>query len=485
MDFSKLLNAIRGSKAADASAAPKNRPADDKVIPVEVAPTVLAADHPPPTRPSGGVVQSILSPLTDRREPSPPPPSNPPVLQPAGRYADDVLASVLPTPSSPPPPVDPKPPTGPPPAEPLPPSLEGDWFDVSLEPAFNASSTVGEAEGAVLDLPLEEPPVSGAMPQAELLGDALLMEPTVAPPADPFEVSGQVDLSWSPVEATSTPTAFPYQAVGGDGLPVVTPNLNPASPSPVPPPGLDPLADFAAVGHSSPPDFLPTPDAPVTETAVAPTYPVDETPHSTDASFAFVAAAPPSYADWLLDNLDEAIILLDADGVIHRMNPMAEYLLGCPRTLAHGQTLLDISRRLDGENALLWEHLAVTADAQQFSASVTLPDGQSMMASFVVMALPPQDAWPGGRVIAVRDETRLRAEIAQTMEELAAASSSALMVTPEQLTAMRTSLQMVLGFAELLHRGEYGPMNPQQFEMFRNIEHHAKQLAEWIGLPQS
>jgi len=27
-------------------------------------------------------------------------------------------------------------------------------------------------------------------------------------------------------------------------------------------------------------------------------------------------------------------------------------------------------------------------------------------------------------------------------------------------------------------------MNPQQFEMFRNIEHHAKQLAEWLGLPQ-
>jgi hypothetical protein len=85
-----------------------------------------------------------------------------------------------------------------------------------------------------------------------------------------------------------------------------------------------------------------------------------------------------------------------------------------------------------------------------------------MMASFVVLELPAQDPWPGGRVLAIRDETRLRAEFAQMMEDLAPppAPASALQVTPEQLTAMRTSLQMVLGFAELLHRGEYGQMNP-------------------------
>lgn len=488
MDFSKLLNAIRGNKAADASAAPKNRSEEETVIPVEVAPTVIAADHPPPTRPSGGVVQSLLGQFTGHREsPPPPPPPNPPAQEPANGYVDDVLASVLPpTPSATP--AEYAAPVGPPPA-PAPPPLEGDWFDVSLD----ASATATTADGAVLELPPEEP--QGAVPPAADMRRET-PQPAVPPPAAVFEVAGKVDLSWTPVEVAPDLPPSPPDAPGEAFLsPPPDPGPPPLTPPAAIPPAtmFDPLADFAGAGVAPPPVAAPyapeTPYAPeavvsgvygetYAETPAETVVPADAAGHS--------VAAPFSDADWLLENLDEAIFLLDADGVIRRMNPMAEYLLGCPRTDAQGQTLLELSQRLGGDNAPLWEHLAVTPDAQQFSTSVTLPDGQTLAASFVVMELPPLDASrPGGRVIAVRDETRLRAELAQTTEEPAPVAASALNVTPEQLTAMRTSLQMVLGFAELLHRGEYGPMNPQQFEMFRNIEHHAKQLAEWLGLPQT
>ncbi len=507
MDFSKLLNAIRGNKAADASATPKDRPEDEAAIPVEIAPTVLAADHHPPARPSGGVMQSLLGQLTGNREL--PPLSKPPVTEPANsRYVDDVLASVLPPPSSPlsasSSPADPGAPPSTLPAAAIPPPLEGDWFDVSLD-VSTPGERRDESDSAVLELPPEDlPPVSAVPQMDEPLRDTVLTVPSVSPGVDPFEVPGHVDLSWTPMESAPMPPA-PVETEllpQGDGKAALIGGgvseleLPPAAvPPPVPPPLFNPLDDFTATagGSYAAPDDIAF-GVQVAANAYTDAYtaaPGESTDLASKTGQEAVAQPPeataglPSTADWLLENLDEAILLVDAAGVIHRVNAMAEYLLGCERAVVQGQTLLDLSQQLGNANAPLWEHLAVTPDAQQFSTSIILPDGQPMMASFVVMELPPLDAWPGGRIIAVRDETRLRAELSQTADESPAAPPSALTVTPEQLTAMRTSLQMVLGFAELLHRGEYGPMNPQQFEMFRNIEHHAKQLAEWIGLPQT
>ncbi len=515
MDFSKLLNAIRGNKAADASAAPKDRPDPEEVIPVEVAPTVAAADHPPPTRPTGGIVQSLLGQFSSHREATPPAPSPPaPVNGPANGY-DDVLASVIPSPA-PPPAAAP-----PPPNLSASPPLDADWFDVPLgdEPPL---ATAGP-DASVLELPPDAPPLTGVQPA---FLDDLPTEPPAPLPVAPFEVSGKVDLSWTPVEIeTPGATSLSPEAAALGSAPT-TPDAaldsgpaGAALPPPMtPPPVLDPPAAFDQADRggealaTSPP--LPSPlDPPYAAPSVSPydapyyggdyrrdayasdayageTYPpaMADAPLSASESTEVAAAeatATARYADWLVESLDEALILVDAQGAVCHLNPMAEYLLGCPRSDALGRALLDLAQRLGGDNAPLWEHLAVTSEAQQFSAAVTLPDGQSLMASLAVLEVPPRDDWMGGRVIAIRDETRLRAELAQVTEEAAPApqSSSALDVTPEQLRAMHTSLQMVLGFAELLHRGEYGPMNPQQFEMFRNIEHHAKQLAGWIGLP--
>ncbi len=507
MDFSKLLNAIRGNKAADASAAPKDRPETEPVVPVEVSPTVAAADHPPPVRTSGSVVQSLLSQFTGgHREPPPPAAPKTPPQGVANGY-DDVLASV------PPPGADVSSPATGDTARKAPlmdtaAPLDGDWFDVSLDeksPAVTAAVDV-----PVLDLPPDVPATSVA--PANVLTDTLLTAPAVAPTVAPFEVSGRVDLSWTPTETPAEPSPvadFPSRNdITDTGMPPAPapPMAAPlATTQPVealleesPPPPMD---STPAAGGFSQGVSIEAPLAPVNDWGFPPadTPAMPPTSAATPVSTAGLAApmaepvaasvpatGPASWSDWLVENLDEALMVLDAQGTLQQMNPMAEYLLGAPRHDLLGRSLLDISQQLGGDNAPLWEHLSVTTEAQQFSTNVTLPDGQSMMASFVVLELPAHDLWPGGRIIAIRDETRLRAEFAQMMEDLAPspAPASALQVTPEQLTAMRTSLQMVLGFAELLHRGEYGQMNPQQFEMFRNIEHHAKQLAEWLGLPQ-
>lgn len=514
MDLSKLLNVIRGNKAADASAAPKDRPETEPVIPVEVSPTVAAADHPPPpVRTSGSVVQSLLGQFTGgHREPSPPTPPKTPPQGTANGY-DDVLASVLPLERRPHPrqrqtrqgrrrPW-------------IPPPLDGDWFDVSLDE--KAPVVPPAVDVPVLDLPPDVPAPNVA--PANVLTDALLTAPPVAPAVAPFEVSGRVDLSWTPTEPPAAPSPvadFPSQDDRMDAGMPPTPAPPMAAPlattqpveaflaestaenAYVPPPPMDFASAAGGFPQGAP---MEAPLAPVNDWGFPPTDTLAMPPTSaaTPVSTAGLAAPmaepaaasvpdarPASWSDWLIENLDEALMVLDAQGILQQVNPMAEYLLGAPRQDLLGRSLLDISQQLGGDNAPLWEHLAVTSEVQQFSTNVTLPDGQSMMASFVVLELPAQDPWPGGRVLAIRDETRLRAEFAQMMEDLAPppAPASALQVTPEQLTAMRTSLQMVLGFAELLHRGEYGQMNPQQFEMFRNIEHHAKQLAEWLGLPQ-
>ncbi|AEP11406.1 PAS domain-containing protein [Chloracidobacterium thermophilum] len=516
MDFSKLLNAIRGNKAADASAAPKDRPETEPVIPVEVSPTVVAADHPPPpVRTSGSVVQSLLGQFTGgHREPSPPTPPKTPPPGTANSYGDGLTSTLPPgaaassAAASSPATAD----TGQktPPLDTTTP-IDGDWFDVSLDE--KAPAVPPAVDVPVLDLPPDVPAPNVA--PASVPTDALLTAPPVAPAVAPFEVSGRVDLSWTPAEAPAAPsvadfssTDFPSQ---GDGMDTGPPPASVASMT-VPPAITQPVEAFLTESTYVPPPPMEFPSAaggfsqgvPM-EAPLAPVnnwgFPPADTPVMPSTSVAAPVSAagtvepvaasvpdarPASWSDWLIENLDEALMVLDAQGILQQVNPMAEYLLGAPRQNLLGRSLLDISQQLGSDNAPLWEHLSVTTEAQQFSTNVMLPDGQSMMASFVVLELPAQDPWPGGRVIAIRDETRLRAEFAQMMEDLSPppAPVSALQVTPEQLTAMRTSLQMVLGFAELLHRGEYGPMNPQQFEMFRNIEHHAKQLAEWLGLPQ-
>jgi PAS domain-containing protein len=203
-----------------------------------------------------------------------------------------------------------------------------------------------------------------------------------------------------------------------------------------------------------------------------------------------IATRAGMLAEAIFNKLNEALILLDQDGIIHAVNPMAEYALNCLSPDAVGRRLYDVGRKYGTTNVELWEHLATSDEEQQFAAELHFADGHVMTTTIVVVEVPAQaPAWSGGRAIAIRDVSHVRAEITASFEEslrhheeAARATASALLVSEEELARMRNSLQMVLGFSELLHRGEYGAMNPQQFEMFRNIEHHAKEMAGLLGL---
>lgn len=204
-----------------------------------------------------------------------------------------------------------------------------------------------------------------------------------------------------------------------------------------------------------------------------------------------IATRAGMLAEAMFNKLNEALILLDNDGIIHAINPMGEYALNCLSADGVGRRLYDVGRKYGTTNVELWEHLATSVEEQQFAAELHFADGHVMTTTIVVVEIPAQaPAWSGGRAVAIRDVSHVRAEITESFEEslrhheeAARATSSALLITEEELNRMRGSLQMVLGFSELLHRGEYGAMNPQQFEMFRNIEHHAKEMASLIGLP--
>jgi PAS domain S-box-containing protein len=531
MDFSKLLNAIRGNKATDPSAVPKNRSEAETTIPVEVSPTVIAADHPPVGHTSGSVVQSLLGQFTSGRRKTPTPSAAPiPPAQETANKHDDVLASVLPPGSAPATNSTANPAECTMPAEVSTAPIDTDWFEVPL-------GDIPPPAAAAADVPVLDLPPDVTVPSTAYVEPSNTPPPPATTAAEAFEVQGKIDLTWvAPSSVASFSEAFapstaPLTTEGFASLSPHTTGAEAAWLSPLPdstltataPSSVDvpqhveafsqpsealggtyvaPSSDFFTASPSSAPaaeSFSPVeagpPSAgwgfphegafPTASSSVALTAPATDTTEPT-AESTTISGQSASWSDWLIENLDEGLILLDSQGVLQQVNPMAEYLLGAPRQELLGRSLLEVGQQLGGDNAPLWEHLAVTSEMQQFSTNITLPDGQSMMASFVVLELPAHDLWPGGRIIAIRDETRLRAEFAQLMETLTPppAPASALQVTPEQLTAMRTSLQMVLGFAELLHRGEYGPMNPQQFEMFRNIEHHAKQLAGWIGLPQ-
>lgn len=234
---------------------------------------------------------------------------------------------------------------------------------------------------------------------------------------------------------------------------------------------------------------------------------------------------PAPVAEQALLQLDEAIMISDRRRQVRFGNPIAEFVTGCFNGELTRNTLKEISQGPGRANAALWQHLDQLTEDQQLDASLQTPDGSVMSVIISTFNLPTfegkgAELFSGGRLLALRDVTRSRNEAAEaakteldaltreleslkenlfasnglyetardelefTRQELTAANealwaaqASSPKAPPEQVATLRSSLLMVLGFSELLHRGEYGPMNAQQFEMFRNIEHHAKHMS--------
>ncbi|MBX7220081.1 MAG: hypothetical protein K1Y36_09050 [Blastocatellia bacterium] len=218
---------------------------------------------------------------------------------------------------------------------------------------------------------------------------------------------------------------------------------------------------------------------------------------------------PAVVARQVLWQLDEALIITNQYQQTRFGNPMAEFVTGCFNGELTHCTLGEIGRGPGYVNAGLWEQLEASQEDQVIETKIQTPDGSSIQARVSAIKLPAFETpetveFSGGRLISLRDVGQrdsaagqlaqqqlvaMAAELAVVRQELdaaradlfAAASAppaTGYSVPPEQIASLRSSLLMVLGFAELLHRGEYGQMNPQQFEMFRNIEHHARAMSQ-------
>lgn len=224
---------------------------------------------------------------------------------------------------------------------------------------------------------------------------------------------------------------------------------------------------------------------------------------------------PQGVAENVLKLLDEAIFVIDNQRHLRFGNPMAEFLTGCFQGELQSSTFDEVSQGPGLQNATLWQHLHLSLEDQQIHTDVNTLDGGSLSVTVSALTLPAtespaNDEFAQGRVIAIRDVTQSRLDAAQAvmaelettrheldqtrmqLEQSRAELFAAMNVgrsapPPDQVNAFRNSLMMVLGFSELLNRGEYGQMNPQQFEMFRNIEHHAKQMSALLEtlLPSS
>ncbi|HNG92129.1 MAG TPA: hypothetical protein PLB32_04980 [Acidobacteriota bacterium] len=224
---------------------------------------------------------------------------------------------------------------------------------------------------------------------------------------------------------------------------------------------------------------------------------------------------PQGVAENVLKLLDEAIFVIDNQRHLRFGNPMAEFLTGCFQGELQSSTFDEVSQGPGLQNATLWQHLHLSLEDQQIHTDVNTLDGGSLSVTVSALTLPAtespaHDEFAQGRVIAIRDVTQSRLDAAQAvmaelettrheldqtrmqLEQSRAELFAAMNVgrsapPPDQVNAFRNSLMMVLGFSELLNRGEYGQMNPQQFEMFRNIEHHAKQMSALLEtlLPSS
>lgn len=224
---------------------------------------------------------------------------------------------------------------------------------------------------------------------------------------------------------------------------------------------------------------------------------------------------PQGVAENVLKLLDEAIFVIDNQRHLRFGNPMAEFLTGCFQGELQSSTFDEVSQGPGLHNATLWQHLHLSIEDQQIHTDVNTLDGGSLSVTVSALTLPPTDSaanddFTQGRVIAIRDVTQSRLDAAQAvmteleatrheldqtrmqLEQSRAELFAAMNVgrsapPPDQVNTFRNSLMMVLGFSELLNRGEYGQMNPQQFEMFRNIEHHAKQMSALLEtlLPSS
>ncbi len=189
----------------------------------------------------------------------------------------------------------------------------------------------------------------------------------------------------------------------------------------------------------------------------------------------------------VLDNLADAIIVLDVRGCIADYNPAARALLGVDNAQALGKSLAAAWPAWKG-----WQLGPLTAATARVETEVELSQGDARQR--LAVTISPIDTASGirlGRVIVLRDVTaRHQAEEAlmrRTEElEIARAAAEQADQAKSQFLAnvsheLRTPLNAIINFNQFVANGIYGPVNAQQVEALEKATTSAHHLLALIN----
>jgi PAS domain S-box-containing protein len=169
----------------------------------------------------------------------------------------------------------------------------------------------------------------------------------------------------------------------------------------------------------------------------------------------------------VLDVMSDGVIVLDAQNRIVDLNPAAQQMIGSSSSKVVGRT---------GTQALsnwprLLEHYRNMVEGQA-EVVLTWPGKPKRYLDMRISPLYNRRKYLKGRIIVLRDITERK----QAEESLARARDQALEISrlkSEILTRvsheLRTPLGAILGFAELLEMGVYGPLLAEQTEPIQKI----------------
>lgn len=181
----------------------------------------------------------------------------------------------------------------------------------------------------------------------------------------------------------------------------------------------------------------------------------------------------------VVDGMSDGVIVLDEQNRLVDMNTAAQNLLGLSPAEALGQSgTLVLSR---------WPNLLkLYRGVIEGQAEVALRDLQGNQHTFDMRSSAMYDYRQrlAGRVIVLRDITE-RKEAEEALIEAWDQAVQADRLKTELLARvsheLRTPLSAILGYAELLEMGIYGPHSAQQLATLREIIDSSKDLAELVG----
>jgi PAS domain S-box-containing protein len=188
----------------------------------------------------------------------------------------------------------------------------------------------------------------------------------------------------------------------------------------------------------------------------------------------------------LLDAAPDAMVVVDADGIIVLVNSQVERLFGYAREELLGRPVEElIPQRFRAAHPGHRAHYGVGPRNRPMGNGLTLHARRKDGSEFPVeISLSPVESDRGTLVTAaVRDVTAQKALEAQLRRNLRAQEASRL--KSEFLANMshelRTPLNAIIGFAELMHDARVGPVSPDHKEYLGDILSSSRHLLQLIN----